>query len=183
MRRCAGPPNGIGKNMAEWIIAPLQKGHDRSAFSCGKTTLDNFIRSLATQYEKRHLARTYVATQGDGNEVAGYYSLCANQLETSALSDALKKKLPNHPIPTLLLGRLAVDSKYRGQGLGEYLLLNAIHKVLEISRKAGTFGIEVWAIDDDASAFYGKYAFDALVDHPRHMLLSVKTAETAWGGP
>jgi ribosomal protein S18 acetylase RimI-like enzyme len=163
--------------MAEWIIAHVSKEHDRADFSCGKEPLDAFLRSLVTQYEKRRLARTYVAVKPGSIQVAGYYSLAANQLETSALSPALKKKLPKHALPTILLGRLAVDLKFRGQGLGERLLLDAIHKTFEAAEKLGIFGVEVWAIDDDASAFYQKYGFTPLADHSHHLLLPLKTAE------
>jgi ribosomal protein S18 acetylase RimI-like enzyme len=165
--------------MAEWQIVPFSRTHDRADFSCGKAALDTFLRSLVTQYEKRHLARTYVAVEPGSNKVAGYFSLAGSQLETSALPEGLKRKLPKHSIPTILLGRLAVDVKFHGQGLGQMLLTDAIHKVLEVSEKAGVFGIDVWAIDDDASAFYRKYGFTPLADHAHHLLLPLKTAEAA----
>lgn len=169
--------------MAEWSIVPISKSHERANFSCGKPALDTFLRSLVSQYEKRGLARTYVAVAPGSVQVAGYYSLAASHLEVSALSDGLKKKLPKHPIPTMLLGRLAVDSSFHGQGLGEYLLLDAIQTVLDLSEQVGIFGIDVWAIDDGASAFYQKYGFVPLVDHPHHLLLPLATAEMGHGKP
>jgi GNAT superfamily N-acetyltransferase len=165
--------------MAKWAIVPISKAHDRADFSCGKPSLDTFLRSLVTQYENRRLARTYVAVDPGSPKVVGYFSLAASHLETSALSAGLRKKLPKHAIPTMLLGRLAVDSRNRGQGLGEFLLLDAVHKTFEASEKIGIFGLDAWAIDNDAIAFYQKYGFAPLEDHPNHLLLTLKTAQAA----
>jgi ribosomal protein S18 acetylase RimI-like enzyme len=94
----------------------------------------------------------------------------------------VRKKLPDHSIPTMHLARLAVDSNYRGRRLGETLLLHAFGITLESSEKVGIFGIDVWAIDDEASAFYRKYGFSALEDHPHHLLLSMKTVAASSRG-
>jgi ribosomal protein S18 acetylase RimI-like enzyme len=167
--------------MAEWIISHLNKAHGRADFSCGKAPLDAFLRTHVSQYEKRHLARTYVATEPGLSEVAGYYTLATGSLDASVLPQALRKKLPNHPIPTVHLGRLAVDLRYRGRRLGETLLLNALSTVLESSEKIGAFGVDVWAIDEDASAFYKRYGFETLEDDPHHLLLSMRTFEKTAG--
>ncbi len=167
--------------MAEWIICHLTKAHDRTDFSCGKAQLDSFLLNRATQYEKRHLARTYVATEPDSFKVAGYYTLATGSLDASVLPEAVRKKLPNHPIPTVHLGRLAVGLRHRGRRLGETLLLHAISTALESSRTIGVFGVDVWAIDEDASAFYKRYSFTTLEDDPHHLLLAMKTFEKTAG--
>jgi ribosomal protein S18 acetylase RimI-like enzyme len=168
--------------MADWIIAPVNKTHDRSQFSCGHKSLDNFLRVLVTQYEKRRLARTYVATEPDSAVVAGYYTISTGGLDPRNLPNSMKKKLPKHQAPTVHLGRLAVDANYRGRRLGETLLLDAIKRAFETGERIGVFGVEVWAIDESANAFYQKYGFVELADHSNHLLLSLKTAELARDG-
>ena len=164
--------------MAEWIIEPLQDKHERDAFSCGKTPLDTFLRSLASQYEKRRLGRTYVATEPGQTRVAGCYTLAAGSFDVSCLDESLQKKLPKHPIPTVHLGRLAVANAFRGKRLGETLLFHALHTSLTLAEKLGAFAADLWAIDEEARNFYRKYGFLPLQDNPLHLYLPMKTIET-----
>jgi GNAT superfamily N-acetyltransferase len=164
--------------MAEWTVEHLRSAHERAEFSCGHPPLDTFLRSLAAQYEKRRLGRTYVATEPGQVRVAGYYTLAAGSCDVDCLPEAVRKKLPRHPLPTVHLGRLAVDLAFRGKRLGETLLFHALRTALELSEKLGTFAIDVWAIDDTARAFYAKYGFLALEDDLRHLFLSMKTIES-----
>ncbi len=161
--------------MAEWTISPLSKTHERTTFSCGKAALDSFLQSHATQYEKRRLARTYIATEPGEIKAAGYYTLAAGSLDVSVLPATERKKLPKHPVPTIHLARLAVDSAHRGQRLGETLLMHALKTALASAEKLGVFAVDVWAIDDEAAAFYRKYGFTALEDDPRHLLMAMTT--------
>jgi ribosomal protein S18 acetylase RimI-like enzyme len=163
--------------MAEWTILPLSRIHDRTEFSCGKAALDLFLKSNVTQYEKRHLARTYIATEPGSTKVAGYYTLAAGTLDISLLPEGTQRKLPKHPIPTVHLARLAVDTTFRGRRLGETLLFHGLKATLEISERLGAFGVDVWAIDDEAVAFYRKYGFEELEGDPHHLFLPLKTAE------
>ena len=165
--------------MAEWTIAKLSKAHDRAGFSCGRPLLDAFLHVHASQYEKRRLARTYVVTEVGSPKIAGYYTLATGSLDTSTLPESLRKKLTKHPIPTVHLGRLAVDTQFRGLRLGEMLLLNALKLALHTAEQVGIFGVDVSAIDDEAGAFYRKYGFVVLEDAPHHLLLSLKTYEAA----
>jgi ribosomal protein S18 acetylase RimI-like enzyme len=169
--------------MADWLVSPLNKDHQRADFACGKAPLDSFLRSLVTQYEKRGLGRTYVVTEPESMFVAGYYTLAAGALDVSVLPAALRKKLPKHPIPTVHLARLAVDLNFRGRRLGEFLLFNALETALASARMLGIFGIDVWAIDDDACAFYKKYGFVALDDAPHHLVMAMKTVEAMFAKP
>jgi GNAT superfamily N-acetyltransferase len=168
--------------MAEWVIERLGPAHERSAFSCGKPPLDVFLCSLASQYEKRRLGRTFVAREAGQARVAGYYTLAAGSFDVSCLPEAVRKKLPAHPIPTVHLGRLAVDLAFRGQRLGETLLFHALHRALELSEKVGAFAVDLWAIDEEARAFYQKYGFVALADNPLHLYLPMKTVAAMFNG-
>jgi len=115
MRLRAGRRNDFGSNMAEWVIEPLTSTHARAEFSCGKSALDTFLHSLVSQYEKRRLGRTYVATEPDSSRVAGYCTLASGNIDVSILPESERKKFPKHPLPTIHLGRLAVDVAYRGR--------------------------------------------------------------------
>ena len=161
--------------MAEWVIERFGSTHERAAFTSGKPLLDTFLRALVSQYEKRRLGRTFVATEPNSTRVAGYYTLAAGAFDVSCLPAALRKKLPKHALPTILLGRLTVDVAFRGRRLGETLLFHALHTDLELSETLGAFAIDIWAIDDEARTFYRKYGFLALEDDPLHLYLPMQT--------
>src|SRR4051794_241374 len=129
--------------MAEWQIEPLDRGHFRGAFSCGRPPLDEFIRRLVSQYEKRNLGRTYVAVQPGAKRVCGYDTLASGAVAFEKLPEASARKLPKHPVPVVLLARLAVDQAVQGQGLGEALLIDALRRCLELADKLGIHAVEV----------------------------------------
>src|SRR4051794_6762095 len=112
--------------MTDWKIEWLDRTHDRDRFTCGKGPLDDFIRRLVSQYEKRNLGRTYVAARPAERTVCGYYTLASGAIEFQDLPQPSARKLPKHPVPVILLARLAVDRSAQGQGLGEALLLDAL---------------------------------------------------------
>lgn len=170
--------------MGDWRIEPLDRSHERGDFSCGVPALDTFLSTLVRQYEKRGLGRTYVAVRPEERRVLGYYTLAAGSVSFENVPADVARKLPRHPLPVILLARLAVDRVARGQGLGEALLLDALRRSLDISRGLGVHGVEVHAIDDLARSFYEKYGFVALLDARRHLFLPVETIREALGvGP
>ena len=165
--------------MADWCIELFGKSHDRSAFTCGKPALDDFLRNRVTQYEKRRLGKTFVAVTEGENRVMGYYTLAAGAVPFKHLPIEVSPKLPKHPIPVILLTRLAVDQSAQGKGLGEKLLLDALQRSLDISDKLGAHAVEVDALDDSATAFYVKYGFAPLLDNPKHLYLPLATIALA----
>ncbi len=160
--------------MATWRIERLGDAHDRTAFGCGKPPLDDFLKRLAGQYERRDFAAVYVATSPPNPAVLGYYTLSSGLIGLEALPEAVRKKLPHHPVPVVHVGRLAVDQSARGQGLGRHLLLDALRLCTELSAKVAVHAVEVWAIDDEARRFYQKYGFQPLTDDALHLYLSMK---------
>ena len=124
--------------MAEWVIESFGKEHDRSRFSCGKPLLDDFIRTRVSQYEKRRLGKTFVAVPAGGKQVIGYYTLAAGAVALEHLPTDAARKLPKHPVPVVLLARLAVDRSTQGSGLGEGLLLDALQRSLDLSAELGS---------------------------------------------
>lgn len=159
--------------MAEWAIVPFDREFERSSFSCGQPALDDFIRLRVSQYEKRRLGKTFVAIDSAGNEVLGYHTLAAGAVAFQNLPASSSRKLPSHPVPVVLLARLAVDRKFQGQKIGEGLLLDALHRSKLLSAQIGVHAVEVLAIDESAAAFYRKFGFVPLLDDPMHLFLPI----------
>ena len=167
--------------MADWQVERLDRGHSRTEFSCGKPPLDEFIQRLVSQYEKRKLGRTYVAVQPGENRVYGYYTLASGAVSFEKLPETASRKLPKHPVPVILLARLAVNQTAQGQRLGEALLIDALQRCLGLADKLGIHAVEVTALDQQARAFYEKYGFVPLLDSELHLYLSVETIKSVLG--
>lgn len=115
------------------------------------------------------------------SRVVGYYTLAAGAVVFEHLPTDASKKLPKHPVPVVLLARLAVDQSFQGKGLGERLLLDALQRSLDLSAGLGVHAVEVDALDDAAAAFYRKYGFTPLLDDPLHLYLPIVTVEDILG--
>jgi len=159
---------------SNWVIERLTNKHVRTSFNCGQVTLDDWLKMRASQFDKRDLARTYVAVQKGDLAVLGYYAISNHQVTYEALAAEQAKGLPQIDIPVVLLGRLAVDQSVQGQGLGEFLLVDALRRAQHIADQVGVRAIEVDAIDGQSRAFYGKYGFVQLVDDPNHLFLPMQ---------
>jgi GNAT superfamily N-acetyltransferase len=154
-------------------VEALARRHDRESFYCAVEPLDRYIRTQASQDAKRSVAVTFVAVPRRAPEfVSGYYTLAATAVDVGELPATLARKLPRYPrLPATLLGRLAVDVDHRGQGLGEFLLVNAVRRSLAASHAIGSLAVIVDAIDDRARAFYEHFEFQTLPDQPRRLFL------------
>ncbi len=159
----------------------LTKGHHRAQFGCGVPSLDDFIHTRVSQYEKRKLGKTFVAVPSDEPRVIGYHTLAAGSVAFEAMPNDVSRKLPKHPIPIVLLARLAVDRSAQGKRLGEALLIDGLRRSLDLSGRVGIYAVKVDAADDSAAAFYRKYGFMPLLDHPLHLYLPIRTIEIAFG--
>lgn len=153
----------------------LARRHDRGGFSCGRKPLDDFLRFLSGQYGRRSLARTYVGVEGEAPRVLGYYSLSAGSLEVADLPEIQAHRLPEHPVPVVLLARLAVDSRAQRRGLGRDLLVDALARVAAVAEIVGIHAVEVEALDQTAANFYRKYGFVDLRDDPHHLYYPVSS--------
>jgi predicted GNAT family N-acyltransferase len=141
-------------------ILPLQSGFNKKDFSCGKDMLDNYIQKQASQDLKRRLSAVFAMV--DDSRVIGYYTLSSTSVSRELVPEDVQKKMPPsyHDLPATLLGRLAVDQNYKGQRLGEYLLMDALKVALDASEKhIGSMALIVDPLDEDAEAFYAKYDF------------------------
>ena len=163
--------------MDEWSVERLDHSHLRGDFCCGKELLDNFFRLLVSQYERRKLGRTYVAVRPGEKRVVGYYTLASDGVSFQNLPKDSAKRLPRHPVPVVLLARLAIDQTVQGLGLGKLLLTDALRRCLDLSDRLGIYAVEVHALDEDARRFYERFGFISLVDDDRHLYLPIKTIE------
>lgn len=149
-----------------FLTEPLNPLHKKKDFICGKKLLDDYFQSQAKQDVKRRLSACFVLADED-NTVKGYYTLSSTSVNRELLPENIIKKLPPsyHNLPATLLGRLAIDNKYKGQKLGELLLIEALKRSHEISQNSiGAMAVIVDPIDDDAIQFYSKYGFILLQD-------------------
>jgi GNAT superfamily N-acetyltransferase len=162
---------------------PLRARHDVSRFSNGiHPSLDLWLRERALTSEGLS-ARTYVvcSTQ-ELDRVVGYFSIAAAMEQRIALPSAkLRRGLPEQ-VPLLLIGRLAVDAQWRGQGLGSALLADALRRCLAASEIAGARGVIAHAIDEAAVGFYEKHGFVRCPLGERVMLMTIETVRSLVGG-
>lgn len=160
------------------MIELLNTEHRREDFDCGKELLTNYFKTQASQDVKKKLAACFVLSHDIKKTVLGYYTLSNNSIPLASFPTHIQKKFPKsyHSIPTTLIGRLAIDLKYQGQGIGRILLIDALKRCYEISREIGSFAVVVDPIDEEAEMFYQKYDFIKLPDSQK-MIISIKTLE------
>jgi len=136
-----------------------------------------YLHKQAGQDLKKRAAVPFVITP-DGETIAGYYTLSQYAVQLDAIPEEVAKKLPKYPIvPATLLGRLAVSTAFRGQGLGTLLLMDALNRALQHSRELASAGVVVDAKDAAALAFYKKYGFLELPRVERRLFLPMGTVE------
>src|SRR6476469_1721299 len=112
-----------------YIIEPLSEQHNRANFHCGIEALDSYLKRQASQDLRRFLTAVFVLYNLESEQIAGYYTLAATAIQLADLPDILTRKLPKYPlIPATLLGRLAIDERYQGKGLGTFLLFDALQR-------------------------------------------------------
>lgn len=142
--------------------------------------LDDWFHKRAGQDVRRDVARVFVAL--DGERIAGFYSLGAFSLGLSALPEELSSKLPRYDaIPAALIGRLARDERYRGKGVGEMLLTDAINRALLAARNLAIYAIVVDVKNVRAADFYRTYGFQPFPLDPERLFVTAVKAAVAFG--
>jgi len=138
-------------------ITPLDDLHDRAAFECGVEPLDRYFKTQAGQDVRKRVASCFVLTDGSPAPIA-FYTLTATSIALHDLPASLGKKLPRYPsVPATLMGRLAVDHRYRGKRLGELMIMDAFSRTLR--SEIATYAFVVDAKDERAESFYKAYDF------------------------
>jgi GNAT superfamily N-acetyltransferase len=167
-----------GKQRKEgFLIERLQDSHDRTKFSCGIHELDTYFKTQAGQDARRKVAAPFVLIDGATGTVAGFYTLSMKSVMLVDLPAEKQRKLPRYPeVPVVLLGRMGVDVKYQGKGLGEVLLFDALKRSYETSRDIAAFAVIVDA-KHGADKFYLKYGFLPFPEQKKRLFLPMKTIE------
>lgn len=152
---------------ADWRVETLQRDHDRARFACGEPALDDYLARFARQNQESGVARTFVAVHdAEPARILGYYSLTVGAIDKANLPPQASRRFPNFPLPIARLARLAVDRSQQGKGLGEDLLLDALSRCLRVAEEVGIAAVLIDANHERAKAFYSRYEFEALPDHP-----------------
>lgn len=160
-------------------IEKLQRTHAVDQFTCGQPELDRFLIRHALQAQQSNSSQTYVALSG--NEVLGFYTIVAGEVAHAQAPERVVKGMPRHPIPLLVLARLAVHSKAQGRGLGAGLLLDALGRTLQVGDIIGVRALAVHAKDEQASAFYRHFGFTPSPTDARHLFMLIKDIGLAAG--
>lgn len=150
-------PRGV---LSGLTIEPPEAHPRKVEFECGVTALDRYLRSQASQDARNNVAAPFVALATD-DAIAGFYTLSATALDLSALPEAIARKPPRYPlVPATLLGRLAVDRRWQGQGVGRFLLADALWRAAR--SEIASYAVIVEAKDDGARRFYESESFLSL---------------------
>lgn len=153
-------------------ITALNNEHRRKQFDCGESSLNSYLQQYARQNIKHRINKVFVATPVDfPSIIAGYYTLSAGGISVTDLPQTLKQRLPNYPVPIALLGRLAVDKNYQGQGLGSILLVDAIQRVEQASEILAVYAVVVDALNTTAAGFYQQFGFIPFPEKPLRLFL------------
>lgn len=164
---------------SQFITTPLASHHDRAAFTCGKPSLDNYLRDRAVPDAKGLSTITCVLVDDDNEQmIRGFYSLSSTSVEFGAVPSRVVKKLrvsKHRLMSATLIGRLAISTTAQGRGLGEKLLFDALKRAYVAAQQVGSALIIVHALDGDAERFYKKYGFIAFADVSQGLYLPTGT--------
>ena len=141
-------------------IEKLNKNHQKNNFDCDNALLNSYIQKQAKQDVSRDLPACYVLNNTENQVVMGYYTLSGNSIDRNDFPPELAQKMPPPytNLPTILLGRLAVDKAEKGKGFGGILLLDAFKECVDISERLGILAVIVEPVDENAISFYQKYS-------------------------
>lgn len=167
-------------NQSFSAVQKLDASHEVDAFDCGKEPLDRFLQRHALVNQKAGSAQTYVVCRGE-QRVAGYYSLAVGAVEHADAPGRVGKGLARHPIPVMLLARLAIDRAEQGKELGKALLKDALLRTAQAAEIAGIRALLVHAKDDEARAWYEQFDFEPSPTDPYHLFLLMKDLRALLG--
>ena len=152
----------------------LDTRHDRASFESGAPELDFYLKNQAGQNLRRYLTSIFVLTE-DTRRIIGYYAISQASLTVDEFPDNTSKKLPpKRNVPCTLLGRLAVDLRYRGQGYGRTLLFHALKKAAVISLEIASYAVIVDALDMQAKEFYKRHGFLEPKNQPMRLFIPIR---------
>jgi GNAT superfamily N-acetyltransferase len=160
-------------------IEKLHRAHNVELFTCGQPELDRFLIRHALQAQQSNSSQTYVAV--NDNEIVGFYTIVAGEVQHARAPERVVKGMSRHPIPLLVLARLAVHTEAQGRGIGSGLLLDALGRTLQVADMIGVRALAVHAKDDRAVAFYRHFGFMPSPTDARHLFMIIKDIRLAAG--
>lgn len=160
----------------------LTPQHDVESFSCGEDSLNRFLRERALRDMRSKTSATRVLLNDSPTEIVGYYSLSAASIPFDRIPRSVTKKLTRYPThPATLLARLARDVRWRGKGMGELLVVDAIRRAYTQTAHVGSAFIIVDALNDKALAFYRAFGFTPCQDAPGQLFMPMSIVEQLIG--
>ncbi len=161
-------------------VEPLARSHELSQFDCGAhISLSDWLQRFAWVNQQSETSRTYVVHRA--NRVVAYYSIAAGSVRREDAPPRVAKGLANHPVPVILLTRLAVDNTEQGAGLGKALLKDALIRIAAAADIVGARAVLVHAIDAEAAAFYRHFGFQPSSADDLHLMLLMKDLRASLG--
>lgn len=161
-------------------IEKLRSDHAVEPFACGQDDLDRFLVRFALANQSANASQTYVLVSDDS--IIGYYTLVVGSVAPATAPERIAKGMARHPLPLMILARLAVDQRWQGKGLGAALIKDAMQRTLNASDIAGIRALAVHAKDDSARAFYEHFGFEPSPVDPLQLYLLLKDIRRAIGG-
>ena len=162
-------------------VEKLRPDHPIECFDCGREELNRYLQRFAWQNQQAGAAQTYIGLAGDA--VIGYYTLAVGHVTREEAPERLTKGLASHPVPIMLLARLAVDHRWQGQGVGKALLKDAMLRTLQAADIAGIRAFAVHAKDEEVRRFYLKFDFIPSPSDPMHLFVLLKDVRLIVSGP
>jgi GNAT superfamily N-acetyltransferase len=153
-------------------VEKLRRDHPVEGFDCGREELNRYLQLYAWQNQQAGAAQTYVGVAGEA--IIGYHTLAVGQVTLEDSPERLKKGLAKHPVPIMLLARLAIDHRWQGQGVGKALLREAMQRTLQAADIAGIRAFAVHAKDEEARRFYEHFDFIPSPTDPMHLFVLLK---------
>jgi GNAT superfamily N-acetyltransferase len=163
--------------MTVFRIEKLDRSHAVEAFACSEPALPRFLTRFALSSQQSKAAATYVGLADE--RVIGFYSLVVGEVQYEGAPERLIKGMARHPVPLMLLARLAVDQGWQGRGIGAGLLKDAMWRTLQAADIAGIRALAVHAKDEKARAFYQHFDFIDAPSDPLHLFLLIKDLRRA----
>lgn len=157
----------------------LDQSHDVEGFDCGAESLNAYLKRFAYDNNQNGSARTYAVLRE--NQVVGYYTLAPGSVTKEEAPKRVGRGLARHPVPIILLARLAVDKNKRGQGLGGELLKDALIRIVKAADIIGGRALLVHAKDENAKSFYEHFGFESSPIDPFHLFLLLKDIKKTLG--
>ena len=161
-------------------VRKLAPADSTEGFDCGQAPLNQFLQRYALVNQKANSAQTYVCCLGA--EVVGFYSLAVGSVDPENAPARVMKGLARHPVPVMILARLAVDRDHQGQGLGKALLKDALLRTAQAADIAGIRCLLVHAKDEAARQWYESWEFEPSPTDPYHLFLMLKDLKALLAG-